>query len=428
MAKETNKTFASLPKPIDLKAPDAPDGAKKGRRSLPEIDPVPVGVQKNDETERPPTHRPPPPPPPLRPGDLPQRRKPQQEAPPKPKRKPSPFRRISKFIVIPPVVASIVAWSIAGIAMIAIAIWFITGLLVDNAFAVYLDDERIGYIALADDLTSEDFHNQAVLSLQAARRGVRVNVNERVTIEPTRTAARNLEAQGDIIARLNRAGGFTFTIAAHEIWVNDSFEALLRTQSDLNHVRFLLEEHWRNENTVAAEIIGGWEVRTVYVCPDEYDDEFDSPEEAYFRLDRFEMQVYEYTVVSGDNLSAIALRFGTTVDRIMGHNSLTTTNLTIGQSLLIYTQMPLLSVLTIDETYTTEAIEAPVITNHNADLPRGVPNIVQQGQPGLARVIERVERVNGVERSRTTLDPEVEVEPIAHIIEEGTGAAVTERR
>ncbi|MCL1846299.1 MAG: G5 domain-containing protein [Defluviitaleaceae bacterium] len=417
MAKETKKSFASLPKPIDLTAPDAPEGAKRGRRNVPEFDAVPVGMpRENAETRR----IPPPPPPPLRPGDFPKKRRPSKSAPPprlRPRRKNRLIQRLIGFR-INPLILSVVGWSVAGIAIIAFSVWFIRGLLVDNAYAVFLDGEHVGYIAIFEGLTSEDFHNEAVLSLEAIHRNVRVRVDQRVTIERTRTAARNREARGDIIARINHHG-FTFTIAAHAIYVNGVQEALLSTQSDLNHVEFMLQEHWRNEHTVSAEFVGNWEVRTMYVCPDET--EFDTPDSAYFRLDRSTMQLADYTVVSGDTLDRIAVHFGTTTTRIMEDNNMQTANIWPGDTLLIYTQMPLLSVRTFDEIHDDEAIEAPIENRYNVDMPLGTRTVIQDGMAGLARVTERITRINGVEQSREILEAEVVVEPIPDIVEYGVG-------
>lgn len=163
------------------------------------------------------------------------------------------------------------------------------GLLGVNAFAVYLDGTHFGYIEMDSELPFEDFHNMAVLSLQAAHGNVNVRVDQHATIVPTRTTAENLETYNEIIMRLIREG-FTFEISAFEIWVHGGLEARIRTESDLLHLESMLQEIWWNENTVASEFAEGWKVRRVYVCP--YETEFDSPETAYFRLERTTMRKY----------------------------------------------------------------------------------------------------------------------------------------
>ncbi|MCL2355743.1 MAG: G5 domain-containing protein [Defluviitaleaceae bacterium] len=460
MAQEMRKSFASMPKPIDLDAPYKPntpympDESIK-RRVVPDFD-APASDERyetrripreNDdaryETRRIPrdegrreesryeTRRLPPPP------GAKKRRRPPQEQSARPRRQKSilqghnVLQRLSGLtsglvnFKINPMIMSIVGWSVAGIALIGFAIWFITGLLVDNAYAVLVDGQHFGYIRKVPDLTSEGFHEEAVLHLQAARGNVRVQVNQRVTIESARAPARSLESRGDVIGRIHREA-FTFTLAAHEIWVNGNYEAILRTQSDLNHVTFMLQEHWWNDNTVEAEFVTNWEVRTVYVCPETT--EFDTPDSAYFRLDRRTWQTYAYIVARGDTLDAIAIRFGTDISRIMERNGLTSTTIFPGDTLLIYREMPLLAVRTFDETHWDIPIEPPAERIHNADLPHAATNVIQQGQPGMARVVERVTSINGVEQSREVLDPEVIIEPIPDITEVGTGAATIERR
>jgi LysM repeat protein len=341
---------------------------------------------------------------------------------------PPPVRR-KRFVLpqlprINPVYISIASWFIAAVATLAVAGWFIMGLVVDNAFAVYIDGELVGHIPISEELTSEDFHNYAVRGLQAARGGVVVQVNERVTIEPARVSSRERDARGDVIALLARR--FTYTIAATAIYVNGEFEVLMRTQSDLNHVKHLLQEPWFNENTVAAEFVDGWEEVTQYVCPDET--EFWTPYDAYLRLFRTTYQTYTYAVERGDNLGLIAIRFGTTVTDIMGYNNLTTTNIFPGETLRIRTRLPLLAVRTFDEISTIERIDPPIETIYNEELPHAFVNEIQEGQPGQKASILRITRENGTERLREYLEPEIIIEPIPHIIEVGRGAAVIERR
>jgi len=215
-----------------------------------------------------------------------------------------------------------------------------------NSFAVYLDDELIGHIMISDSLTSEDFHNNAVLHLQTAIGGANVMVEQQVTIEPARARRRDIFTHSEIFAILNRR--FDYAVAAIEVYVNGELEALLRTETDLEHVKYLLQSVWFTEYTVSAEFVNGWETVTRYVCPDET--EFCTPEQAYWRLDRTTVQTHNYTVQIGDNFSGIAARFGSTVDRIAEENNLTSVNsIAIGDVLVINTYMPLLTVRTVDE-------------------------------------------------------------------------------
>lgn len=455
---DKKKNFTSPPTPINLEAPEsleAPKPVKRARKDLSKLDSLPIGMPGREKREAPsdtrgsgvfraaqrsygspqpktqhaaPRSKMPPPPPPIRPGEILLRRKSAGSVPQKGAKKPTTQRMPSAFrrflqIRVNPMYVSLVGWGAVGVATIIIAVWVIMNLFVYNAFAVYLDDEFIGHIPYSEDLTSEDFHNYAILSLQASRGGARVLVEQTVTIEPARASSSARSTRNEVFSTLNRR--FDYKIAAIQLNV-DVYSALMRTASDVAHVEELFQRHWRNENTVGAEFVDGWEIVVVYACPDET--EFDTPETAYWRFDRTTMQMYPYTVARGDNLGSIAVHFGTTVPRIMGDNKLTSSNIFPGEVLYIYTSRPLLSVRTFDEISIVELIEMSVEERTNPALPQAVTNIIQQGQPGQQVITVRITRENGIERYRETLEAEVIVPPVVHIIEVGTGAVTLERR
>ncbi|MCL2577491.1 MAG: G5 domain-containing protein [Defluviitaleaceae bacterium] len=460
MADDNKKKYTSLPTPVRLDAPDHPEGYEppkrvRGRAEMPEFDNVPIGMpgrvkekapddkglgvfraaQKDyganhereperDETQR----RMPPPPPQIRPGDMPRKRK----KPPAPEREDRVRKQPNRFLLIlgkilfyriNPLYVSIAGWGIAGFAAVGIIIWFGMSLFVDNSFAVYLDDELIGHIPITDDLTSESFHEYAVLSLEASRGGVRVNVEQTVTIEPARVSSSQVGRRSDVLGLLTRK--FDYTIAATAIYVNGNFEALMRTQACLDHLKQELFTRWQsdpNEEMINAEFIGEWEEIVRYVDPDPEVTEFTDARQAFNRLDRPTMQMYPYTVVRGDNLGSIAVRYGTDINRIMRDNDLKGTNIFPGEVLQIYTSRPLLSVRTYNEIRTEESIPMPIDPIENPDLPNHITRVVQYGAPGLKVTRELVIRENGVERSRETLESETITEPVIHIIEQGTGS------
>ncbi|MCL1862632.1 MAG: G5 domain-containing protein [Defluviitaleaceae bacterium] len=440
------------PSPINLNAPEVPQDYEPRRRErfeLPEIDDVPIGIPRgkgrDDDYDSGrglgvfkaaqksyASKKMPPPPPPMRPGDMQRRRPPQMDRTPirgarkpSPNNKPSPMQRISSFR-INPLIFSIIGWGALAVVAVIISVWFVSGLLVDNALAVYLDDELIGFIAVpqGEELTSEEFHNRAVLSLQAARGGLRVQVDQRVTIESARASGSARMGHTDMMGLLSRR--FTYQIAAVAIYVRGERKAILRTISDLQHVEYLLQERWFNEYTVRAEFVEGWETQMLYV-PQDYDG-FDSPEQAYWRLDVNKRQIYVHTVEDGENLSVIAVRFGTTVNNIMRDNNLTSPNIRPGEQFQILTYLPLLAVRTFDEVTHRELLEMPVEEIPTPNLPLAFTNVVQEGQAGQQEVTTRIIRESGIERSRETLEAVVVVPPIVHRVEVGTGAASVEIR
>lgn len=446
---DSGKRYSSMPTPIQLDAPDFPDGYEPPRRrskpALPNFDnaqvdsqrwetrPIPAEIRNlrheyNDWQDVPepspePRRRIPPPPPHVRPGEIPRRRRhgPPPRGAPRRKRAQSlmpPFvQRILAFR-INPLYVTIAGWGVAVIALVAIAGWFVNSLIVDNSYEVFLDGEHIGYMVMRpnDELTSEDFHYYAVRRLGAARGGALVNVTQTVTIAPTRAPVAQRSERADIVGILLRR--FDFTFVATAIYVHGERMAVIRTESDLNHLKNLLQERWFHPNgyTVESDFVTGWEEVTIHV-PSDF--EFDTATVAHLRLDTTRRVMYPYIVQRGDTLNGIALSHDTSFDRIMRDNGRTNHNIFPGEILYIYVNRPLLTVRTIDEFPSESIIEMPTEIVSRPDLRPNQTIVIQHGMNGLQTTIERVTRENGIERSREILEAVVTVAPLPHIIGEG---------
>jgi spore germination protein YaaH len=145
-------------------------------------------------------------------------------------------------------------------------------------------------------------------------------------------------------------------------------------------------------------------------------------------LERAVYQYYFYTVVGGDNLEIIARRFGTNVARIKSDNNLPSHIIHPGQVLMLYRELPLLTIRTFDDhiSDTTAPMETETVENENLNL--AVANITTPGSPALVRATLRIVRVNGVEVDRYYLAPQI-IEPgVTEIIEIGTGDAEVDIR
>jgi len=342
------------------------------------------------------------------------------------KKKAKPRRKsLLPNIKINPLYVSIASWSAVAIATIVVVVWFISGLFVDNAFAVYLDGQLVGHIQMTEGLTSEDFHNQAVITLSQNLGGARVNVTQRVTIEEARVSNNERDTQNYILQVLSRR--FTYTLAAIGIHVNGTCEGItLRTQAELDQLKLMLQEIWFNENTVEAQFVEPWLEVTVYVDPNTAD--FWTPQEAYNRLSRTEMQMYPYVIQRGDSLGRIASRFDTQESHLWLDNNLTSDVIHPYTTLYVRMARPLLSVRTFDERSIYEDFNAVPEERENPDMALATTRIIQQGSPGRQRVVERITRENGVERERETLDAEIILEAIPDIIYVGTGASARDVR
>jgi LysM repeat protein len=246
-----------------------------------------------------------------------------------------------------------------------------------------------------------------------------VHVNETVTISPTRVAAQDRLQRSDMEQRI--AAGFTYNVAAVEILVNGVREALMRSQREADQVHAAITEDFTTDYTTYIGFVQPVDFR-IYMVSSDFEN-FDSRENAIFRLQRPTGQHYPYVVQGGDMLGTIATRFDTTVTRIMSDNNLTSHIIQPGWVLQIYRLLPLLSIITHDEIVTETAAPMETQTVENSNLALAQTNILYQGRPGVQRATLRIVRVNGQEVARYYLDPEIIEPSIAEIIEVGTGEA-----
>jgi hypothetical protein len=310
------------------------------------------------------------------------------------------------------------------VGVIVLAAFAISGLLIVrsitnyNAFAVYLGGRHMGYINYIADLTSEAFHNSAVVRLES-QRGSQVSVNEIVTITATRAPVADRLLRAEMELRL--AAGFTYHIAAVAIYVNNEREVLLRSQRESDQVRIALTEGFTTDYTTHVDFVQP--VRFVTQMVDSTFEDFDTVQNSIFRLTRNTGQHYAYTVRDGDTLGSIAGYFGgeATVTRIMDDNGLTSHIIHPNWVLQIYRQLPLLSIITYDDIVTEMAAPMETQTVENEQLALAQQNIVSPGRPGTQRTTVRIVRIDGVEVERRYLDPEIIEAPVAEIIEVGTG-------
>jgi len=275
------------------------------------------------------------------------------------------------------------------------------------------------------DLDSQIVHDQAVAHLESSLGGTSVIVDQRVTIESARAR------QADILQRaeLNRllANGFTYQVLAMAIFVDGNFEALVRTEACAQEVQEIKQEPFITSNTISVEFLVDFDVFPEVVNLEEED--ILDPHAVVTRLDRPVNTLHAYTIQSGDFLGAIALRFNTTPERIAANNNMTTSAiLQPGNVLQIETQRPLLSVRTVDETLTTEPIPMQVEVRQNPDLPESQRNVIQEGQDGEQQIARRITRIDGVQVNDEILQDQIIRAAVTHIVEEGTGQAVIERR
>jgi len=295
-----------------------------------------------------------------------------------------------------------------------------------NALAVFLDDLHVGYIALSNELTSEEFHNDVVNHLEATYL-TDVVVTQRVTIRPARrVSTRNINRdRSNMISQLGR--NMNVLVVARAIYVNNNLEVLVRSENCVQQIENILINAWQTPYTIESTFTANWRTEPITISPD--DERIRTPREAIYAMDRAEVVYHRHVVQSGESLYLLARLYNTTVSDLANLNNRTTAQpLLINEVLTVRTRRPLLSVQTVDEITTYYPIEIPVEVRESPYMAMSTRNIIQQGVAGEQRVSQRITRINGAVVSTETLEAVVTREPITEIAEEGTRPAVIERR
>jgi len=325
---------------------------------------------------------------------------------------------------LPEKIKRIISIGTVAAAVVILGVLIVPAMMNPNALAVYLNENFIGYIPISGDLDSEAVHEQAVSHLESSI-GTSVIVDQRVTVRPARATRNNTMRREEMNRTL--ASSFTYQILATAIYVNNQREGIVRTSACADEVISLFQRPLMNENTRYVEFVEPFDLRPVIVDLDTAD--ILAPLDAVAVLDRPVNTIVPYIIQPGDSLSLIALQFGLSAERIAIDNNMTTTAIiNPGNTLMIHTRKPLLSVRTVDETLTSQVIPMDVEVIPNPDLPELQRVIVQEGSDGEQQIAHRITRVDGRIVDEEILQYQIVRYPVTHIVQEGTGAPTIERR
>lgn len=383
MARNNDKNLTSLPKPVRLDAPKTSPVAPKSKSAPRNISPRPGSSRRKSGARR-------------------QRRR------------------------VNPAFTRAISIGAVGVATFIVVGLLLLNLFSHNALAVYMDEVRMGHVTINRDWEPDHVHYRAVAHLES-RRGTTVIVDQRVTTRPTRAGRRNIMSLSEMSSLLS--DNFTYKISATAIHVNDSLEAVVRTEACALNAAQMLKAPFITENTVVAEFVEDWQLVPWLIDEENEDVELLTPLDAAERLERPAVSRIEYVVQGGDTLGALAMRFNTPMDRIALINDITTsTIIRPGDTLYIETRRPLLSVRTIDEVLVSEEIPMPIEVIYNPDIPESQRVVIHEGQPGEQLIARRITKVDGVQVSYEVSQHQIVRDAVTHVIEEGTGQPVVERR
>ncbi len=134
------------------------------------------------------------------------------------------------------------------------------------------------------------------------------------------------------------------------------------------------------------------------------------------------VETVTYELKQGDNIWDIAVKHGTTMDRILEMNPQIEDEKTmqIGDQINVEVSKPILSISTTEEAIFKELIPGEIEYVEFSDLYEDETKVYQEGYDGLKQLTVEVTKVNGVEVSRQTIAEKVLKEPKIKVIAYGT--------
>lgn len=314
------------------------------------------------------------------------------------------------------------------ILLCAIAVMGVRYVFAYNALEVSLNGSPIGYMSLNRELTSAEFHAAVIDYIEEGGFDGRLEIipRDRVEIAPARRIPnRNMtdptSLKGDI------ARNMSYQIVARAIYIDGIRRVVVQSRDHVTQMQEEAKRQHRNAHTVSESFLVPWEVQNLTVERDYYG--FRSVHDALRDLDHNVNHDIIYTVRPGDNKTLIASRFdGVSADRIAQVNDrLVSDMLHPGDTLIIRTTVPLLTIVYVDEFTEDEDIPAPVYERYNDIMLENDREPYQEGVDGLQRLTKRVIRHNAVVVSSEELAAEIVRAPIPHIIEVGTRPGIIMR-
>lgn len=285
----------------------------------------------------------------------------------------------------------------------------------DLGFEVSLDGEKLGYVRDREEIAAVvEKVEQRISNYRGEFYSIDANFSYRMRYM-NRSEPVDLDAlAGRLFASVGEIRhSYVLKVDGETIGAAESKAAL-----ELMLRRILLRAV-SNATTVSTGFVNDVRIETVSIP----NPKFTPIREMEARLSTERQASRTYVVEAGDTVSAIALRNGTTVDRIKANNpGLDEHKIQVGQELLLEGAEPFLSVYQIITESYQESIPFETEVQYDDTMYKNESRIRVPGVKGLAAVVADVTYVNGAERSREVLSYEVLQEPVNAVKVVGTKA------
>jgi len=287
--------------------------------------------------------------------------------------------------------------------------------------ALYLGEERFAYVDASGEVSEAELMAEAIRRLEAVQ-GAEVRVNDVITLrEVNRTDQTVVLPYNEVIERLVTA--LEFQIVGLAIEVNNNRVAVLRNQTEVDEVVWNLQNAFVSEHReryITIEFVEDFTTSRVTVS----DAELSSVSYALYLLGRSVVEMREYVVQPGENLSNIAANHGISLAQAFADNPHIPSSgeLSIGDVLQIQQTRPYLSVRTVEEVTRREYIEITEIEQPNPAAPIGFYEVLVQGEQGEREIVSHITSINGIQQGvGNEIANRVITEMVQRVVEVGSG-------
>jgi len=280
-----------------------------------------------------------------------------------------------------------------------------------NACAVTVNGK---VIAVAPDERSARGALDELVKLKSGQAGIPVTVVEKVSYGGIRVAENEILNQEDLKEKLVKA--LTFKARGTAILVNGEAKVFLKEKRDAEKLLAWLKTVYPVEE---GEQLAFKEKVAVAEAPADPESILDL-EAAKKMVLMGSNKIEQYTVKDGDNLWDIARALKMDIDRItLANPGLDPECLSIGQSLSLSREAPLINVVATRQVTVDEEIPYPVEVKKDNKLLAGEKVVNNKGVPGLRTVTYRITRENGLETGREILQQNIVREPETEVVTTG---------
>jgi len=302
-----------------------------------------------------------------------------------------------------------------GMAVLLFAIFIMSR---PNAYIINLNGDFIGIVEMRGhpELTRENVMELVVRRLeQEVTEPVRCF--DDISVEPVRS--RDFKQMDLVVSDIARRANFRVQVAV--ITVDGDSKAIVKNEDEARRLlNDILNEYWQDDRLILfndfiehVEVILDFmdisnrmtynTARSILTTPSRVED--------------------VHSVVSGENLTSIRLKYDMSEDFILSLNpGIRPHNLSIGQELIIMRPKALVSVRTVAQQITVEPVKFEVLTHDDPSRPRNYSNVVTQGRDGSRAVTEHLIYENGILISREEVGWTYIEEPIPQQVVRGTGS------